>query len=127
MARKPTNFITIKNGKVLTLGGLVMERAGYPKYLYGEWAGDRVTLYREEDYEMKRQGIYKVGWGGGGSKVGKGQARISSKPLIEGAGLVDGRYVPISVDEDKIVFSTTPYQIPEQHSHHNATTEDDEA
>ena len=114
MARKPSNFVTVSDGQNIAFGGQVMERANYPEYLYAEWSGDQVTLYREEDYEGKQQGIYKVGWSGG--TRGKGaQARISAKPIIEGAGLVDGRYLPISVDEDKIVLSLMPVQVPEEY------------
>ncbi len=114
MARKPSNYVTVSDGQNIAFGGQVMERAAYPEYLYAEWSGDQVTLHREEDYERKQQGIYKVGWSGGAR--GKGaQARISAKPIIEGAGLVDGRYLPISVDEQKIVLSLTPVQAPEDY------------
>jgi hypothetical protein len=114
MARKPSNFVTVSDGKTIGFGGLVMERAGYPEYLYAEWSADQVTLYREVDYERKHQGIYKVGWIGGEKRKG-GTGRITAKPIVEGAGLVDGRYVPISVDEDKIVISLTPSQTPENY------------
>jgi hypothetical protein len=114
MARKPSNFITVSDGQNIAFGGQVMERAGYPEYLYAEWSGDQVTLYREEDYEGKQQGIYRVGWSGGPRGKG-GQARISAKPIVEGAGLADGRYLPISVDEDKIVLPLTPVQAPEEY------------
>ena len=126
MARKPSNFVTVKNGEVITIGGKVMERAGYPKYLYIEWDANQVTLSREEDYEMKKQGIYRIGWGGGEPGRG-GQARISAKPIVEGAGLADGRYVPISVDEDKIVLSLTPFQTPDQYQKLKVTEGEDEA
>jgi hypothetical protein len=115
MARKPNGFITISNSTNIGFGGQVMERAGYPEYLYAEWDQDRVTFYREEDYETKRQGIYKITWAGGVRGKG-GMARISGRAIIEGAGLVDGRYVPISVDEDKIVLPLTPAQTPEEYS-----------
>ncbi len=115
MGRKPSNFITVCNGAVILFGGNVMERARMPPYLYATWDTATVTLHREEDYEAKQQGIYKVGWSGGG-KGQRGQARITAKPIVAGAGLVDGRYVPISVDEDTIKFSVTPAQVPEQYS-----------
>jgi hypothetical protein len=115
MARKPSNFITVIKGKIIAFGGQIMERAGYPEYLYAEWSGDQVTLYREEDYEMRKQGIYKMSWAGGDRGKG-GQARINAKPIVEGAGLADGRYLPISVDEDKIVLGLTPIQTPEDYS-----------
>jgi hypothetical protein len=114
MARKPSNFITISDGKIVSFGGQVMERAAWPDYLYVKWEQDRVTFYREEDYEMRNQGIYKVGFVGGPKGKG-GKARISAKPIIEEAGLVDGRYLPISVDEDKIVIGLTPVQEPDEY------------
>jgi hypothetical protein len=126
MARKPSNFVTVREGEVITIGGQVMERAGYPMYLYIEWDANHVTLAREEDYERKHQGIYRVGWGGGKPGQG-GQARISAKPIVEGAGLADGRYVPISVDEDKIVIPLTPFQTPDQYAKKKATSMEDDA
>jgi hypothetical protein len=120
MARKPVNFVTVKDGAVITFGGRVMERANYPKFLFAEWTADQVILRREEDYETRKQGIYKVGLGGSGV----GQARISAKPIVEGAGLADGRYIPIHVDEDTIILSTTPSQTPDQYARNKDAQED---
>jgi hypothetical protein len=122
MGRKPSNFITISNGEIILFGGGVMERANNPKYLYAEWHGDRVLLHREEDYEAKRQGIYKVGWSG--SKNGRAQARITARQVVEDAGLANGRYTPISVDEDTIIFPTTPVQTPENYSRQKDTEDE---
>ena len=115
MARKPSNFVTVSDSTSINFGGQVMARANHPQYLYAEWDQESVTLYREEDYETKRQGIYKITWAGGTKGKG-GVARISARAVIEGAGLPDGRYIPLSVDEDKIVLGLTPAQAPEDYS-----------
>ena len=127
MPRKASHFVSIKDGELITFAGGVMERAGSPRFLFAEWSADRVTFKREEDYEGKQQGIYKVGWAGRVNGQG-GQARITARPIVQGAGLEDGRYIPIHVDEDSIVIPTTPVLTPDQYKPRNvkAIQEDDD-
>ena len=77
--------------------------------MFVTWDADHVTLHREEDYEAKGQGIYKVFLSGNGA----GTPRIDSKRVVEGAGLSSGRYLVTHVDEDRITFSKTPLPVAE--------------
>lgn len=115
--RQGGHYLTVSGTSIL-IGRGVYEQADSPRYLFATWDDTSVTLHREEDYETKGQGIYKIVLSSEGNGNGKGSPRITAKALVEGAGLVPGRYYPTSVTSTQITFSKTPMLTPDVYKKH---------
>jgi hypothetical protein len=119
--RPGTHYVTVSGTSILIGRGLY-EQAESPPYIFATWDDESVTLHREEEYETKGQGIYRIVLAG----EGKGNPRITAKALVEGAGLVPGRYFPTLVDSTRIIFPKTPMLMPETYTPKKPALDDEE-